>query len=396
MHTADVTIVGGGLAGSLAAAMLGKAGISTILVDPHLAYPPDLRCEKLDGSQVATLKKTGLAGPVLKASTFDGEAWLARFGRLIDKRPSDQQGILYDTLVNTVRGEIPPNVTVIHDKATGAVTGPDRQVVKLSKGEEIDTRLVVLAHGLNLGFAHGLGLSREEIFPDHSITIGFDVTPVGRPAFDFPALTYYPERTRDRLAYLTLFPVGKTMRANFMVFRDMRDPWLKRMRETPKAAILEVMPRLGRILGEFEVTGFVKIRPATLYVTHGVRQPGIVLVGDAYSTSCPAAGTGTNKVFTDVERLCNVHIPNWLATGGMGADKIAAFWDDPEKRACDAMSAHRARELRELSTNRSPVWLARRWARFLYGTGTGLVRGLRSGGSAEPPFEGQARGAPNA
>jgi 2-polyprenyl-6-methoxyphenol hydroxylase-like FAD-dependent oxidoreductase len=334
---------------------------------------------------------------VLKASTFDGEAWLARFGRLIDKRPSDQQGILYDTLVNTVRGEIPPNVTVIHDKATSAVTGGDRQLVKLSKGEEIDTRLIVLAHGLNLGFAHGLGLTREELSPDHSITIGFDVTPVGRPAFDFPALNYYPERARDRLAYLTLFPVGKAMRANFMVYRDMRDPWLKRMRETPKEAILEVMPRLTRILGDFAVTGFVKIRPATLYVTEGVRQPGIVLVGDAYATSCPAAGTGTSKVFTDVERLCNVHIPNWLATDGMDAAKIAAFYDDPEKRACDAMSIGKAWSLKSISVNRGPAWLARRWMRFLYGTATGIGRRFRQApAAAEPPYAGEAHGAPNA
>ena len=396
MLKTDVTIVGGGLAGSLAAAMLGRAGIATVLVDPHVAYPPDLRCEKLDGSQVAILKKTGLAGPVLKASTFDGEAWLARFGRLIDKRPSDQQGILYDTLVNTVRAEIPPNVTVIHDKATAAVTGDDRQRVTLSKGEEIDTRLIVLAQGLNLGFAHGLGLTREEISPDHSITIGFDVTPVGRPAFDFPALNYYPERARDRLAYLTLFPVGKAMRANFMVYRDMRDPWLKRMREAPKQAMLEVMPRLSRILGDFEVTGFVKIRPATLYVTRGIRQPGIVLVGDAYATSCPAAGTGTTKVFTDVERLCNAHIPGWLATDGMGAAKIAAFYDDPEKVACDAMSINKAWSLKALSTDRGPAWMARRWTRFLYGAGTGLARRFRQTPSSEPPYADEARGAPHA
>jgi 2-polyprenyl-6-methoxyphenol hydroxylase-like FAD-dependent oxidoreductase len=39
-------------------------------------------------------------------------------------------------------------------------------------------------------------------------------------------------------------------------------------------------------------------------------QPGLVLVGDAFSTSCRAAGTGCDKVFTDVERLCNVYIPD--------------------------------------------------------------------------------------
>ena len=74
-----------------------------------------------------------------------------------------------------------------------------------------------------------------------------------------------------------------------------------------------------------------------------------MLVGDAFATSCPAAGTGTSKVFTDVERLCNVHIPRWLASDGMGVDKIAAFYDDPVKRACDRHSADKAFNLRSLS-----------------------------------------------
>src|SRR5215467_7483195 len=64
MRETDVAIVGGGLAGSTAAAMLGRAGIRTVLIDPHPTYPPDFRCEKLDASQVALLHKTGLAGPV--------------------------------------------------------------------------------------------------------------------------------------------------------------------------------------------------------------------------------------------------------------------------------------------------------------------------------------------
>ena len=52
------------------------------------------------------------------------------------------------------------------------------------------------------------------------------------------------------------------------------------------------------------------------------RQPGVVLVGDAFAATCPVTGTGTDKVFTDIAQLCNVHIPAWLATEGMDADKI--------------------------------------------------------------------------
>src|SRR5262245_46244043 len=94
-HT-DVVIAGGGLAGSLTAAMLGRAGVDAVLVDPHPAYPPDFRCEKLDGVQMQTLALTGLADAVRRSSTPDQESWVARFGRLVEKRPGDQHGIMYD------------------------------------------------------------------------------------------------------------------------------------------------------------------------------------------------------------------------------------------------------------------------------------------------------------
>ena len=35
MRYTDIAIVGGGLAGSIAAAMLGRAGIPTLLIDPQ-------------------------------------------------------------------------------------------------------------------------------------------------------------------------------------------------------------------------------------------------------------------------------------------------------------------------------------------------------------------------
>ena len=49
MKYTDIAIIGGGLAGSTAAAMLGRAGMPAILIDPHPAYPPDFRVEKLSG-----------------------------------------------------------------------------------------------------------------------------------------------------------------------------------------------------------------------------------------------------------------------------------------------------------------------------------------------------------
>ncbi|NVN86786.1 MAG: FAD-dependent monooxygenase [Rhodopseudomonas sp.] len=384
MRYTDIAIVGGGLAGSIAAAMLGRAGISTIVIDPHPVYPPDFRCEKLGGAQLDILRKTGLAEAVLRATTHDRDVWIARFGYLVDKKPSDQYGILYDTLVNTLRAEIPPEVEFIHAKATAIATSTERQRIKLSDGEEISARLVVMANGLNKGLRRTLGIKNRVISECHSVTIGFDLAPVGRAAFAFPALTFYPQRSRDRMAYLSLFPIGSVMHANLMVYRKLDDPWFQQMREAPEAALRSLMPRLGRITGDFKVVGPVKIRPADLYVAEGHRQPGVVLVGDAFCTSCPAGGTGTDRVFTDVERLCNVHIPNWLTTPGMGQDKIASFYDDPQKTAIDAWSTNKAFHLRALSTRNGPIWRARRWARFIVRAGQGQIRQFRTARRSPP------------
>lgn len=377
MRQTDIAIIGGGLAGSTAAAMLGRAGISSILIDPHPVYPPDFRCEKLDSSQVAVLQKTGLADAVLPATTHDSTVWIARFGHLIDKRPGDQRGIMYDDLVNTMRAAIPAGVDIIHAKALEIKTSEARQHVTLSDGEEISARLIVLANGLNVSLRHNIGIERIVTSACHSITIGFDLAPVGRAKFDFGALTYYPESPVDHAAYLTLFPIQAAMRANLMVYRPMDDPWLRECRHDTGKALFDLMPNLHRLTGDVEVSGPVRIRPADLYVTQGHRQAGIVLVGDAFATSCPAAGTGTNKVFTDVERLCNVHIPAWLKTGGMDAAKITAFYDDPVKQACDQMSTDEAYALRSISIDTGLSWHARRWLRFVARGGVGLLRPLR-------------------
>ena len=285
-----------------------------------------------------------------------------------------------------MRMQIPENVETIHAKTSEISNSAERQKLVLSNGEEISARLVVFANGLNVGLRHTLGIKRQVISACHSVTFGFDVEPVGRAAFDFPALTYWPKRSSSRMAYLSMFPINGTMRANLMVYRDMTDPWLPAFKQAPERAMLAMMPGLaahdGRIQGQ---------RPGQdparrSLVTDGYLQPGVVLVGDAFSTSCPAAGTGTTKVFTDVERLCNVYIPQWLSTEGMGAEKIAAFYDDAEKKACEARCLAKAYHLRSLSIDNGLSWRAQRWARFILrlAQGTRLAIGRQFAGGSMP------------
>jgi 2-polyprenyl-6-methoxyphenol hydroxylase-like FAD-dependent oxidoreductase len=375
MKYTDIAIIGGGLAGATAAAMLGRASIATVLVDPHAVYPPDFRVEKLGGAeQIGRFMQTGLGETILARTTIAESNWIARFGRLLAEAPIRQCGIAYDDFVNAIRSEIPASVERILAKAISVTTSNDRQKIVLSNGEEMSARLVVLANGLNVGLRQLLGIDRQITSRGHSISIGFDLVPIGRSSFDFPALTYFSERPSDRIPYISLFPIGETMRANLFTYRDVGDPWLREFRIAPARMLDLSLPRLKTITGEFAVAGEVKVRPADLYVNSGYRRAGVVLVGDAFCSTCPVTGTGTDKVFTDVVQLCNVHIPAWLSTDGMGEDKIAAFYDDPLKKACDQWSIEKAYSFRSVSIDRRFHWAMQRWARFIVWFGRGVLR----------------------
>ena len=110
-----------------------------------------------------------------------------------------------------------------------------------------------------------------------------------------------------------------------------------------------------------------------------------MLIGDAFATSCPAAGTGARKALNDAERLGNVHIPHWLATPGMGVDKIANFYEDPVKQACDEFSLAKAYDLRSLTVDPGPSWAARRWLKFGGQLARGSLRQARTRLAARVP-----------
>ena len=118
MRHTDIAIVGGGIAGSMAAAMLGRAGWDVVLIDPHSVYPPDFRCEKLDPGKMEAFEKTGLAEQALRVATTDGGIWIARRGRVLERRPNRQYGFYYETLVNAVRSLIPGRIESVAAKAT--------------------------------------------------------------------------------------------------------------------------------------------------------------------------------------------------------------------------------------------------------------------------------------
>ena len=167
---------------------------------------------------------------MLPHTCVDGEVRVVRYGRLIDRKPSGRAGILYHDLGNTVRQQIPSNVRHVATKVTGISSRAVRPLITLATGEEIAPRIAIMATGLNPGLCEMLDIRREVLSPCHSIRIGFDIKAPDGKAFAFPALTVFPERPGQSMAYLTIFPVPGGMRANLFVYWGMDDARLRTFR----------------------------------------------------------------------------------------------------------------------------------------------------------------------
>ncbi|UIN35113.1 hypothetical protein [Methylobacterium oryzae] len=165
------------------------------------------------------------------------------------------------------------------------------------------------------------------------------------------------------------------MRANLFCYRDPGDAWVADLRRDPAATLRATMPRLPAACPDLAVAGPLEIRPIDLVRTEEVERDGLVVIGDAFQTACPIPGTGVGKLLTDVDRLANVHVPAWLATPGMSRDKIAAFYGDPVKKACDAESLRLSHYARSLAVESGAVWRARRLRNRVARTAAYAARG---------------------
>ena len=198
-----------------------------------------------------------------------------------------------------------------------------------------------------------LGMRRKLVAEKQSISFGFSLAPSRR--FDFEALTCYGG-VSDRIDYLSLFPLENVMRANLFTFLDHQDPWIRELRRAPAATLQAALPGLRDFIGDFEVVEKVDNWTMDLSVAENVAQPGVVLIGDAFQTSCPAAGTGVTRLLTDIDRLCNVHVPNWFVRREWTRRRSAQFYRDPVKRAVDADAMRLAHFRRSLTIDPSLRW----------------------------------------
>ena len=374
LESVDVAVIGAGLGGTAAASLIARAGHRVALIDSHAVLPQEFRAEKLGGGHWVPFARLGLADAARPVLTAIGSIDIHRPGARPVRRVADEFGFAYSDLVNALRAGLPPAAAVRVGRVESLETGPERQSVALADGRRIEARLVVIATGLGDSVRRKAGIGRVTTRPGHSLSLGFFLD---RPAaaYPFESLAWYGRGPSDRTAYLTLFPVGDAMRANLFVYREAGEDWTRAFRREPARGLAALLAGIEAACGGLGVAGRVQVRPIDLTVSVNYRRDGVVLLGDAFCTTCPAPGVGVRRVLTDVERLCRVHLPGWLASPGMGAGKIAAFYDDPVKRRSDAAAIRASHFSRAMAVETGPLWAARRrrngWVRrigSLFGT----------------------------
>src|SRR3954449_7292334 len=95
----DIAIVGGGLAGSLAAAVLARAGHRVVLIDKRAVYPEEFRVEKLAGQQLDILRRLGFIRELEAVACPYDRVLNIREGKVVDISIGQAYGLSYDCLV---------------------------------------------------------------------------------------------------------------------------------------------------------------------------------------------------------------------------------------------------------------------------------------------------------
>jgi 2-polyprenyl-6-methoxyphenol hydroxylase-like FAD-dependent oxidoreductase len=343
------------MAGSTLAAVLGQQGRRVILVDPRSSCPRVFKAEKVDREQALLLRKFGLLEHLLPHSRRWSQVRAGYDGRIFKTVRTEQYGINYADMVNALRANLPPVVDYRCASVELIANSEEVQRVKLRGGEELTSRLVVLASGVSSGLLSNLRLRRRVLQKEQCVVLGFDAAASPAQGFDFDSVAYYSVSPSTCINYLTLFKVRNIMRANLFVYRSTNDPWVREFIQEPGQMLRRHLPELTRVTGTFQVISKVESGSVDLYGVDGNPQPGVVLIGDAFQSACPATGLGLSKVLTDVDVLSRC-IPCWLATPGMGTGKLVDLYNHPRKLATDSRALQRSHNERCVSIDSSLRW----------------------------------------
>ncbi|MCW0212246.1 MAG: FAD-dependent monooxygenase [Pseudonocardia sp.] len=318
--TADVVVVGGGIAGSALATVLARAGRAVLLLERETAYRDKVRGETLSIWGVEEMRRLGLEDTFLAA----GGCYATRavfYDEIVDAARAEAAAVPMDRLVPGVPGPLDvghPQACEALTRAAGdagarVVRGTGRIGVRPGRPpsvrfetpggvREVRCRLVVGADGRRSAVRRALGLELQESVPrtlgGGMLVDGLDAWPTGQVSLG----------TEGDLYYL-LFPRASG-RARLYLMHDVRARGRfagpDRRKDFLRAYQLDCIPG-SAMFGTAEPAGPCAFYPMTdSWTTREPVGPGVVLVGDAAGWNDPVIGQGLSIALRDVRLVADL------------------------------------------------------------------------------------------
>ena len=311
----DAVIVGGSLAGSATAIMLGREGLRVAIVEKH----PDPSAFKrvcshfIQASAVPTIERLGLLEPIVEAGGLRSriQAW-TEWGWV--KPPPEEASLavnlrreVLDPLVRDTAASTPGVDLHLGRTATGLVRDGDAVagiVVRDREGAEATLRapLVIAADGRDSQLAKMAGVDEKTLPNERFAYGGYFRGPLPEYAPDSAIWFLNPHwaaafPTDSELMFYAAMPT-KELLPEFK--RDPAAALVSFMADLPDAPpIREAELVEPGVIGKLDMTNRIRVKSA----------PGLALVGDAGLAADPLFGVGCGWAFESAEWLADSVAP---------------------------------------------------------------------------------------
>lgn len=194
MNSADVVIIGAGMAGCISAKLLSARGLKVILVDKLERSPPVFRAEKLEKDQIDLLYKFNLLDQRRPLAEPLGVNVNYKKGKVTKDHSVVQYGIRYHDTVNQLRLEVSKYVDFRVAKVQSIVEGNQNnqsQIVNLTDAEPLNAPLVIVASGYRSSLLKKRGVEYAQDRDLASLSYGFDIERSDKSIFNSNAYGYF-------------------------------------------------------------------------------------------------------------------------------------------------------------------------------------------------------------
>lgn len=311
MSTFEIAIVGGGLAGSIAAIAFARQGFSVALIAPE-DNRADSRTTALMENSIRFLADLGLwekvepyAAPLQIMQIVDGTNRLLRaptvafraseidleaFGYNIQNAP------FLKTLADAISAE--GTIVPIHATVDKLESTDGRAALTLSDGQTVEAKLVIGADGRMSRIRQSAGIDvRGMTYPQTALVLNF--------AHDLPHRNTSTEFHTETGPF-TIVPLADRRSSLVWVVKPAQAKDLVDM--TDEALNRRIEERMGSMLGKVRIETRPQAWPLTAQTARAFGKDNVALIGEAAHVFPPIGAQGLNLSLRDIQSAVDLAV----------------------------------------------------------------------------------------